>query len=391
MLAKLRSYLDFRRLPEQAKSIHLLDQSSTRFDDPGADVVIRAGIDWLKRAQDRSASGDNGVSRSYSLISGWATSYPETTGYIVPTMIEYGHRYDDPDALDRARKMLDWLVDIQMDDGGFQGGKIDANPVVPVTFNTGQILIGLARGEAEFGQYRRAMQRAAQWLVDSLDDDGCWRKHPTPFAAQGEKAYETHVAWGLFEADRVMPGMGFGEAGLKQVRWALTKQRSNGWMADCCLTDPSKPLTHTLGYALRGIVEAYRFSEEDIYLEAAMNTADGLLSAVQPDGFLPGQLNPDWTAAVDWACLTGAVQIAHSCLMLYQVTGKESYRDFGYLLNQYVRQTIDVEGAPETRGGVKGSYPIYGAYGRYEYLNWAVKFCIDSNLCELDLRKVCAY
>ena len=138
-------------------------------------------------------------------------------------------------------------------------------------------------------------------------------------------------------------------------------------------------------------MEAYRFSEEDIYLEAAMNTADGLLSAVQPDGFLPGQLNPDWTAAVDWACLTGAVQIAHSCLMLYQVTGKESYRDFGYLLNQYVRQTIDVEGAPETRGGVKGSYPIYGAYGRYEYLNWAVKFCIDSNLCELDLRKVCAY
>src|SRR3990172_5898927 len=101
-------------------------------------------------------------------------------------------------------------------------------------------------------QSRPALNRAAAWLRDSLDPDGCWRKHPTPFAAPGEKAYETHVAWGLFEADRLESGRGYGAAGLRQVDWALTKQRANGWFAECCLTDPEGPLTHTPRYAPPG-------------------------------------------------------------------------------------------------------------------------------------------
>ena len=42
---------------------------------------------------------------------------------------------------------------------------------------------------------------------------------------------------------------------------------------------------------------------------------------------------------------------------------------------------------PETRGGVKGAFPVDGAYGEYEYLNWAAKFCIDANLLEAELSK----
>src|SRR3546814_13704746 len=89
------------------------------------------------------------------------------------------------------------------------------------------------------------MQAAARFLRDSLDADGCWRRHPTPFAVAGEKAYETHVSWGLFEAERLAPGEGYGEAGLRQVDWALGSQRANGRVADCCLSDASRPLTHT--------------------------------------------------------------------------------------------------------------------------------------------------
>jgi hypothetical protein len=63
------------------------------------------------------------------------------------------------------------------------------------------------------------------------------------------------------------------------VRWALTKQHSNGWMASCCLEDPSNPFTHTLGYALRGILECHRYSGEAAFLDAARRLADGLLAA----------------------------------------------------------------------------------------------------------------
>ena len=33
---------------------------------------------------------------------------------------------------------------------------------------------------------------------------------------------------------------------------------------------------------------------------------------------------------------------------------------------------------PGLRGGIKGSYPVDGEYGRFEVLNWATKFFIDA-------------
>ncbi len=128
-----------------------------------------------RAAQDCSASKDGGVARDYSLLRGWATSYPETTGYIVPTLLEYARRKHDDAVRERARRMLDWLVSIQLPAGGFQGGRIDSVPVVPVTFNTGQILIGLAAGQSSFGTYEEPLIRAADWLVATQDEDGCWR------------------------------------------------------------------------------------------------------------------------------------------------------------------------------------------------------------------------
>ena len=140
------------------------------------------------------------MARDYSLLRGWNSSYPETTGYIVPTFLDCARRSGDETLRDRARRMLDWLAATQFPEGGIVGGMIDSTPRVPVTFNTGQVLIGLAAGVRELGEsYREPMNRAATWLRDTLDADGCWRRYPTPFAAAGEKAYETHVSWGLFD------------------------------------------------------------------------------------------------------------------------------------------------------------------------------------------------
>ena len=43
-------------------------------------------------------------------------------------------------------------------------------------------------------------------------------------------------------------------------------------------------------------------------------------------------------------------------------------------------------GEDETRGAVKGSFPMDGEYGTYEYLSWAVKFAVDANVKELGVR-----
>jgi len=347
--------------------------------DPGIDAVVTAGLAWLGVAQDRSASLDGGVARHYSVLKGWGDSYPETTGYIVPTVIHFAREFGREDLHLRARRMLDWLVSIQMPGGGFQGGMINAKPKVPVTFNTGQILMGLAAGTSTYGErYAPAMRQAADWLATTIDADGCWRRHATPFAQPGEKAYETHVTWGLLEAVRVGRKPAWERAARMNIDWANGKQQANGWVADCCLNRPATPLTHTLGYYLRGLLEAFEFFQDERYLAATRRTADGLLAALRPDGWLPGRLSSDWSAAADWVCLTGSVQIAHTWLRLYEITGEERYLRAGQLANGFVRRTVVVHGPEQSLGGVQGSYPISGLYGQWEYLNWACKFMLDS-------------
>lgn len=378
---------EYRNLPEAARREYRRDRLGLLAKDPGIERAIDYGAAWLGLAQDNSATNDGGVANLYSLINGWGPSYPETTGYIIPTMLEYSKLRGDKTVRQRAKRMLDWLVSIQFPDGGFQGGYIGTQPCVPVTFNTGQILLGLASGVREFGnEYYEPMYKAADWLVDTQDSDGCWRKHPSPFVVSGDKTYEVHVAWGLLEAARREPDRRYADAALANVHWALSQQNANGWFRNSCLTDPSRPLTHTLGYTLRGILEAYRYTGVLNLLSACKKTADGLLESIQKDGFLPGCVYPDWRGAVSWACLTGTVQIAHCWLLLYQFTSEDRYRDAAYIANRFVRRTMHVSGPPETRGAIKGSFPVNGGYHAYNYINWACKFFVDSNILEKDMR-----
>jgi hypothetical protein len=380
----VKEWLNYWSLPPEVRQEDRRDRGARSLIDPGNDVVIDLGIAWLARAQDCSRSRDGGVARHFSLLSGWGPSYPETTGYIIPSAIAYGRARADEVVLERARRMLDWLVAIQLPGGGFQGGTTESRPIVPVTFNTGQILIGLADGVRQFGEpYIDSMRRAADWLVATQDSDGCWRRHPTPFAMPGEKAYETHVAWGLAEAARVVPQSPYAASARANVRWALTRQRSNGWFESCCLSDPAQPLTHTIGYVLRGMIEVYRVCGDAEILRSAHTTAAAVASIVRQDGFIPGRLNAQWQAAASWACLTGSAQIAACWYLLDQMTGQSQYADVARRVTSYVRRTVKTSGDPNVVGAVKGSFPVSGEYASYEYPNWATKFLVDACVLEL--------
>jgi hypothetical protein len=41
------------------------------------------------------------------------------------------------------------------------------------------------------------------------------------------------------------------------------------------------------------------------------------------------------------------------------------------------------DAADEVRGGIAGSWPIWGAYSRFEFPNWAAKFFADALMLEM--------
>lgn len=389
MIASLRrvlsQWLADRDLPEAALAEARADRRAPG-PDPGPEAAIRAMLGWLGRAQDHSSNADGGFARHWSWIDGWGGSYPETTGYIIPTLLDQARRRGEDGLRERARRALEWLVSVQLPEGAFPGGMIGQQPVMPVTFNTGQILLGLAAGVREFGpRYEDAMHRAARWLVAVQDSQGAWSRFTSPFALPGAKAYDTHISWGLAEAARVSREKSYEQAVRRNMAWAVRLQRPNGWFERCCLTDFSRPLTHTIGYVLRGLYEGYALLKEDWIGSAALHGAEALLGCVKEDGFLPGRFDEQWRPRVPWACLTGAVQLAAVWMLLARHSARGGQMlEAARRATAFVRRTIRLDGQPEIAGGVKGSWPVDGEYGRFQLLNWAAKFAIDACQMEMD-------
>jgi len=195
--------------------------------------------------------------------------------------------------------------------------------------------------------------------------------------------YNTRTAWSLCRTYEVTGRPEYREAALRNVRWALTQQTSTGWLELNCLSDRARPLTHTIAYAIRGILEVGASSEDESFVQAARRAADALLVVQRSDGSLAGRYSEHWSPEVSWSCLTGNVQTGIIWGRLYQVCGGERYLDAARKTNRYVTSRVNLSSSePGIRGGVSGSWPIWGEYGKFQYLSWAAKFLVDSLMLE---------
>jgi len=86
--------------------------------------AVDQAVSWLLTSQKKMS--DDGFG-SYSILNGWTTSYPETTGYIIPTLIEYSNKRNKEVAKESALKAANWLLAIQKKSGGWQGGYLEHN------------------------------------------------------------------------------------------------------------------------------------------------------------------------------------------------------------------------------------------------------------------------
>jgi len=374
-----------KRLPP---TLHDLSGRTYPVGDPH--VHLREAMSWLCRAQD--ATPDGGVSRSYALRymrahrrKGWLASYPETTGYIIPTFLSYAALTGQDEYRDRAIRMAQWESDVQMEDGAVQGGVIDF-PATPAIFNTGQVLFGWSAAYRETGDARflQSAVRAGDFLVRAQDDDGAWRRHGSRYARSGVNVYDARSAWGLLEAHRVTNEPSHRAAAIRNLDFVLTRQQPNGWYAECCLDDVERPLLHTIAYTMEGLLESGAILNEPRFIEGARKAAVALLALQRADGSLAGRFDRDWQPAATWSCLTGDAQTAIVWIRLSGITGEERFAAAAGRMIRYLCGTQNlVSDDPGIRGGIAGSRPIWGEYGSYEYLNWAAKFFADALMLQL--------
>lgn len=355
---------------------------SRRTTNPTVDPKrgLQAAAEWIARAQD--ATGCGGVSAYYDTVKRhWVGAYPETTGYIIPTLFRYAELSGQSEYRERAIRMTGWESDIQLPDGGVRAGTLDATQVAPTIFNTGQVLFGWLAAWRETGnaRFRDSAVRAADWLVAAQDPDGAWRRFASPFASHTLNTYNTRVAFALAQAGRALDEPRYLDAAVRNVEWALTQMHPNGWLENNDLEDNARPLTHTIAYATRGILEVGVIAGNGAFVDAATRTARAVAHTQRSDGALPGRLHANWRAAARWTCVTGNAQMAIIWRRLAAETGDDSFDLPAARANQFnlTMQKLNMT-EDGIRGGLPGSHPLTGGYMTNRYPNWAAKFFMDS-------------
>ena len=349
---------------------------------------LQYAMDWLKYAHE--INQDGGVSIGYSFSRGWQPSYPETTGYIIPTMFDYYHLTGDNEYKEHATKMANWEISVQMKTGAVQSGHLGVLPKKPAVFNTGQMLFGLVRAykETKKDKYKKSAEKAANWLVESQDGDGTWRAGLSTLASNPVHTYNTRTAWGLLQVHNITSQENYLIAAEKNIDWALTQQLNNGWFKNNAFNINEDPLLHTIAYAIRGVLECGIYLDNKTYIDAAKKSADVLLKLQQKDGSLFGEYNFKWKNTVNYSCLTGDAQVSIIWLRLFEMTQDKKYLSAAKKMNYYLKTTQDLNSNNKSiRGGIKGSQPIYGSYMCFTYPNWAAKFFVDALLLEDKIEK----
>lgn len=347
---------------------------------------LQAAAEWLGRAQD--ASPDGGVVGRYRLDRGWTSSYPETTGYIVPTFLELA-RCLDPQYLGRARRCIEFLLSMQLPSGAFPTGEIATNATRPSPFNTAQIIHGLLRWHQHQDDPRSlaAARRAADWLISVQEADGAWRRWAYLDVPAAYSAYLSCwlVDLGLFCSDER-----YLASAARHLDWVLAHRFESGWIQRCGFTEQEHvervANLHTIAYTLGGLWRTGQGLGRADALDAVQSGARGVASALARLGWLPGMLDDQWRARADSACLTGNAQMALIWMDLRDHTGDDAWLSPAYQAIELVKQTQLLHSPnPNLRGGIPGADPVWGSYQAGVMPSWSAKFFIDALLRKAEI------
>ncbi len=375
-------------------------------------VHCEEAVRWLFSAQDATNTG--GISAGYSFSSGWQWAYPETSGYIIPTLFDFAEYFSSSPIIsecrERALRIVDWLREIQLPNGAYPSCLLPNHHLSTKdrglllekssSFETGQVIVGLNRAYSETGgqHYLESALRAGDWLLENQSLDGSW-----PVSVQGQpRSFDSLIAWPLATLWQLSGKEDCRKSARRNLDWCLNQQSENGWFDKCNHNLGDLPLTHGIGYAMQGLLETGILLGESKYIEAVQKTAEVLLRIYstgdfksiyeQQNGFLPARFDNNWKSQDGFSCLTGNAQISIVWSRLYMITGDIKYLNASLKMNEDLKLLQNLTSHNNgIRGGIQGCHPIYGSYWNYpvyglyhnfKYLNWACKYFIDALIVE---------
>jgi len=328
-------------------------------------------------------NGRGGSSAYYAPIFGWSKPYPETTGYLISTLIDANNHTNDPHILKIAENLKDWLLTIQNKNGYWSAGlfnnKYDHS--IGSVFNTAQIVSGLSdfcllKSDSEA---LNGLAAGADWLESGINNQGLWKIGN--YKGEFNPSYYSQVAWPLLQAYQVTSNENYKLAAIRCMDTLTKRIRGNHAINDCGFETGAPAFTHTIAYTLRGFLECSRLlGDWSIYAEKIFATLEIFRQKTElSGGALPGDYDETWKSNKSYSCLTGNCQLAICFMIKYEHDKDLRWFNAACKLIEFVATNQRISSYnPNINGAIAGSSPVYGKYMRFRYPNWAVKYFVDA-------------
>ena len=256
--------------------------------------------------------------------------YNEVTGYLIPTLIDYGE-------ISLASQYANYLKTVQNPNGSFNG--VDGKEYV---FDTGQVLRGLIKMAQKNDQYINAATRASEYISTRIQGNG---RIQSDWEGIINENVHVYILPALLEAGQFLDNQLFYEKAMLSLDY-YKKNFSEEILHD--------ELTHFSAYIIDGFLDMGE-------IELIKPQIEYYLSMQKKDGSLPGK------DSVYWVCSTGLAQLAV----------------IGYKLNYEKESDLFLEHLIQIQnpsGGFFGSYGKDSNYFPYEEISWSVKYFLDAIL-----------
>jgi len=338
---------------------------------------------WILVAQ--KANNSFGISKGYSFIklkkysSYWHKEYPETTGYLLPTLLKLSLKKIYP--YENVLSTADWLLSIQKKDGSYKGGTIDSDEESSI-FDTGQIIKGIYSLYAynQSSKYLDSALRACDWILKNENfNQGHWNRFKTKALKDHNITFNIYAVDIIAEIGNTISNYNYINLAKRVGDYTLNKIRPNLWVEGCELAYIKYPVTHTLAYTIEGLYNIGRVLNNQTFINKSIKILDVVIQKIDKNGYLPGYFDENWNDLNFGSCLTGSAQIGCLCMKVYKSTGsivyliaaKKIYKYLSLRLNNYLK---NFGGGI---GSLPGSCPINGKYFAYFTTNWTIKYMID--------------
>lgn len=332
------------------------------------EASLKSNLNWIVRSFE--ATGLQGSSKSSTIYGQWGTAYPETTGYLIPTLIA-AHDYH-PEVKKIALSQLDFLKSIQNENGSF---KISTSDDKPIVFDTAQIIFGLIAlaGQGDnSGPTLSMLKSVVRWLQSQLDYKGHFIDHN--YVSGFQPSYYARIAWALAAGECIIQSKV--STSCKQLinrildnRTKYLSYKDSGFYKD------QIPTTHTLAYTLRGLWECAEIMNSKSIKKSTAHTLDKLSQVIISNGKVAATYTEKWEGDYTYICSTGNAQLAILYLLVYKSTGLTRFLDPISLLT---RPLLDSQRHLSlNKGAIPSSIPIWGPYQKMTFTNWTQKFYTD--------------